>query len=455
MRTMKSRSKLLGALALSTALLVTPALSQAQLPAAMTNQGLPSLAPMLEKVTPAVVSINVAGSKTVQTRPNFQDYLFGRRAPRQQEQPFQGLGSGVIIDADDGYIVTNYHVIDEADEIVITLKDGREFAAKKVGGDKQSDIALLQIKAKNLVAVKLADSDKTKVGDFTVAIGNPFGLTQTVTSGIVSALGRAGLNIEGYEDFIQTDAAVNSGNSGGALVNLRGELIGINTAIIAPNGGNVGIAFAIPSNMMKSLVNQILDFGEVRRGVLGIRGNAVNSDLAESMNLPVSQGAFVSSVIEDTAAEKAGLNPGDVIISVNGTKIKSFNELRSKIGTLGAGAEVDLGVIRDGDEITVKVILQGADSPSNVKSETLMPQLAGANLSNGESRSGLKGIVVDEVQERSPAALLGLENGDVIVGANRIKVDTVKDLKNVLDNTNGTVVLNIQRGKTSLYLILR
>lgn len=452
---MKLKSKLLGTLALSTTLLVTPAISTAQIPSAMLYQGVPSLAPMLEKVTPAVVSINVEGSKIVQRGPNIQDFFFGGRTPRQFEQPFQGLGSGVIIDANEGYIVTNYHVIDEADEIDITLKDGRKFAAKKVGGDKESDIALLQIKADNLVAMKLADSDKLKVGDFTVAIGNPFGLSQTVTSGIVSAMGRSGLNIEGYEDFIQTDAAVNSGNSGGALINLKGELIGINTAIYAPSGGNVGIAFAIPSNMMKSLVNQILDFGEVRRGVLGIRGDAVTSALAESMNLKVSQGAFVSDVLEDSAAEEGGLKPGDVITSVNGTKIKSFVELRSKIGTLGAGAKVELGIIRDDETRNVTVKLRGSDVPSNVKSETMMPQLAGANFSNGATKDGQPGIMVTDVQERSPAARLGLENGDVIVGANRRKVDTVKDLRQVLEASRGVIALNVRRGRSSLYLLVR
>lgn len=452
---MKLKSKLLGAVALSTALLVTPAITSAQIPSSMLSQGVPSLAPMLEKVTPAVVSINVAGSKTVQSRPNIQDYFFGRRGPSQQERPFQGLGSGVIIDADDGYIVTNYHVIDQADEIRITLKDGRAFPAKKIGGDKESDIALLQIEADNLVEMKLANSDKLRVGDFTVAIGNPFGLSQTVTSGIISALGRAGLNIEGYEDFIQTDAAVNSGNSGGALINLNGELIGINTAIYAPAGGNVGIAFAIPANMMKSLVNQILDFGEVRRGILGIRGNAVNSELAESMNLSVSQGAFVASVIEDSAAQEAGLEPGDVITSVNGSKIKSFVELRGKIGTLGAGAKVELGILRDNKEKTVTVKLRGEDVASNVKSETLMPQLAGANFTNGETGQGENGVLVSDVQERSPAAQLGLEDGDVIVGANRRKVDTVKDLKAVLDNSRGVIALNVRRGRSSLYLLVR
>lgn len=452
---MKLKSKMLGALALSTALLVMPTVSNAQIPSQMLSQGVPSLAPMLEKATPAVVSINVAGSKKVQRQPDIREYFFGGRGPGQQEQPFQGLGSGVIIDANDGYIVTNYHVIDQADEIKITLKDGRQFDAKKVGGDKESDIALLQIKADNLVEMKLANSDKLRVGDFTIAIGNPFGLSQTVTSGIISALGRAGLNIEGYEDFIQTDAAVNSGNSGGALINLKGELIGINTAIYAPAGGNVGIAFAIPANMMKSLVNQILDYGEVRRGVLGILGSPVTSALAESMNLSVSQGAFISKVVEDSAAEKAGLEPGDVITSVNGNKIKSFTELRGKIGTLGAGAKVELGLLRDNDERTVTVTLQGQDVASNVKSEAVLPQVAGADFSDGATKDDKNGVLVSNVQERSPAARYGLEDGDVIIGANRRRVENVKQLREILENAKGVIALNVRRGRSSLYLIVR
>ena len=453
---MNLQSKWFCSLALGAALMLTPNAATAQVPMAMLSQGVPSLAPMLEQVTPAVVSISVSGSKTVQQQvPDAYRYFFGQRGRQQQEQPFQGLGSGVIIDADDGYIVTNYHVIDQADEIKITLKDGREFMAKKVGGDKESDIALLQIKAEGLVEMKLADSNKLRVGDFTVAIGNPFGLTQTVTSGIISALGRAGLNIEGYEDFIQTDAAINSGNSGGALINLKGELIGINTAIYAPGGGNVGIAFSIPSNMMKSLVNQILDFGEVRRGVLGIFGGQVTSDLAESMNLSVSQGAFIQEVIEGSAAEEAGLEAGDVIVSLNGVKIRSFRELRGKVATLGAGAKITLGVLHDNKQKELKVTLKAADVASNLESEDLMPQLAGANFSNGETRNGQPGIMVSDVQERSPAAQLGLENDDVIVAVNRRRVENISELRQQLNGARGIIALSIRRGRTSLYLLIR
>lgn len=444
-------------LLLGSALLV-PATASAQVPMSMLNGETPSLAPMLEGVTPAVVRISVAGSKKVQQQqvPDALRYFFGQRAPQQQrEQPFQGLGSGVIIDADDGYIVTNYHVIDDADEILVTLKDGSEYKATKVGGDKESDIALLQIEAKGLVEIKLADSDKLRVGDFTVAIGNPFGLTQTVTSGIISALGRAGLNIESYEDFIQTDAAINSGNSGGALINLRGELIGINTAIYAPGGGNVGIAFSIPSNMMKSLVRQILDFGEVRRGILGIRGGAVTAGLAESLGLKVKQGAFIREVIEDSAASGAGLQAGDVIVSINGVKIKSFGELAGKIATLGAGTEVRLGMLRDNDLSDVTVKLKSSDVSTLVQAESLLPQLAGATLTNGETRDSRKGVVVSELDERSPAAQFGLEKDDVIIGVNRRAVTDINGLRKLLKDSKGVIALSIRRGRSSLYLLLR
>ncbi|MFT4924331.1 MAG: serine protease DegQ [Phenylobacterium sp.] len=449
-----TRSALLLPLLVSAALALSPISASAQIPMSMLNGEVPSLAPMLEGVTPAVVRISVSGSKKVQQQvPEALRHFFGQRG--QQEKPFQGLGSGVIIDAKGGYVVTNYHVIDDADEILVTLKDGSEYKATKVGGDQKSDIALLQIDAKNLVEIKLADSDKLRVGDFTVAIGNPFGLTQTVTSGIISALGRAGLNIEVYEDFIQTDAAINSGNSGGALINLKGELIGINTAIYAPGGGNVGIAFSIPSNMMKSLVNQILDFGEVRRGILGISGGAVTAGLAESFGLSVKQGAFIREVFEDSAAAAAGLQPGDVIVKINGVKIKSFSELAGKIGTMGEGAEVRLGLLRENKFSDVTVKLQASDVSSMVQAETLLPQMAGAILSNGETRDSRKGVVVSELDDRSPAAQFGLEKDDVIIGVNRKAVSDMAGLRLLLKDAKGVIALNIRRGRSSLYLLLR
>ncbi|AZZ96904.1 DegQ family serine endoprotease [Pseudoalteromonas sp. R3] len=450
---MKLKLSLITAALLSSSLFLLPETSHARLPVAVDGQQLPTLAPMLEKVTPGVVSIQVSGAKEVRRRVDPFDFFFGNPAPRAQKRPFSGLGSGVIIDADEGYVVTNNHVIDEADNIIVTLKDGREFKAELVGTDKESDIALLQIEGEDLTAVKLADSDKLRVGDFSVAIGNPFGLSHTVTSGIVSALGRSGLNIEGYEDFIQTDAAINQGNSGGALVNLRGELIGINTAILGASGGNVGIGFAIPSNMMKNLVDQIIEYGQVRRGSLGIRGRTLDAGLAKAQGFDVKQGAFVQEVVKDSAADEAGIKANDVIVALNGDKIESFEELRGKIATLGEGKKVKIEVYRDGDTRTLNVELKGA-SEQRAEADRIHPSLQGAVLESGE-RNGNQGIVVVSVEERSPAARVGLQEGDVIMQVNRQRVVSVRDMKRLIDDIQGNIVLGIKRGRDSVFYLIQ
>lgn len=450
---MKLKRSLLSAALLGSSLFILPSTSYAALPFAVDGEQLPSLAPMLTRTTPAVVSVSVAGTHvSKQQLPDMFRYFFGPNAPREQvqERPFRGLGSGVIIDADEGYIVTNNHVIDGADEIIIGLHDGREVDAKLIGTDAEADIALLQIKAKNLTEIKKANSDKLRVGDFTVAIGNPFGLGQTVTSGIVSALGRSGLGIEMLENFIQTDAAINSGNSGGALVNLNGELIGINTAIVGPGGGNVGIGFAIPANMMHNLVEQIIEHGEVRRGVLGVMGRDLDSKLAEGFGLDSQYGAFVSEVLPDSAAAKANIKAGDIITSINGVKIKSFHEVRAKIGTLGAGAKVKLGLIRDGKQRTVTATLGNAEQTSSDKAEQIHPMLAGAILKNNSD-----GIEITEISKGSPAAENGLQKGDLIVGVNRHKIDNLKQLKEILKDQSNVAALKIVRDNNLLYLVLR
>lgn len=450
---MKTKLSVLSAAMLAATLTMMPAVSQAAIPQSVEGQSIPSLAPMLERTTPAVVSVAVSGTHVSKQRvPDVFRYFFGPNAPQEQvqERPFRGLGSGVIIDADKGYIVTNNHVIAGADDIQVGLHDGREVKAKLIGTDAESDIALLQIEAKNLVAIKTSDSDELRVGDFAVAIGNPFGLGQTVTSGIVSALGRSGLGIEMLENFIQTDAAINSGNSGGALVNLKGELIGINTAIVAPNGGNVGIGFAIPANMVKNLVAQIAEHGEVRRGVLGIAGRDLDSQLAQGFGLDTQHGGFVNEVSAGSAAEKAGIKAGDIIVSVDGRAIKSFQELRAKVATMGAGAKVELGLIRDGDKKTVNVTLGEANQTTEKAAGAVHPMLQGASLENAS-----KGVEITDVAQGSPAAMSGLQKGDLIVGINRTAVKDLKSLKELLKDQEGAVALKIVRGKSMLYLVLR
>jgi serine protease DegQ len=419
------------------------------------DEKVPSLAPMLEEATPAVVSIAVEGTQQAsQQVPEMFRYFFGAPNEQVQERPFRGLGSGVIIDAEKGYVVTNNHVVDNADNITVKLTDGREFEAKKLGSDPQSDIALLQIEGEDLRALSLSDSDDLRVGDFAIAIGNPFGLSQTVTSGIVSALGRSGLNIGGYEDFIQTDAAINRGNSGGALVNLKGELIGINTAIFGPGGGNVGIGFAIPSNMMKSLVDQIIEFGEVRRGLLGIRGQNIDADLAQAMESDVNKGAFVNEVTPDSAAEKADIQPGDIIIALNDRELSSFEELRAKVASLGAGAEIELTIIRKGEKITQLVTLGDAGA-SVASAKDIHPALEGATLANGQDSNGNRGIQVSEIEARSPATRIGLQQDDVIVGVNRERVNNINEFSNVIEAAKGVIALNVKRGNSTLYLVIR
>jgi serine protease Do/serine protease DegQ len=446
-------SAVLGAALLSSSLIPLTAQAYSIWPTNIEGQAMPSLAPMLEKSTPAVVSIAVKGTHEVkQNVPNiFRFFGNPNQNPNQaQQRPFRGLGSGVIINAKEGYIVTNNHVIEKADEILITLKDGRQIEAKKIGSDADSDIALLQIDADNLTEIKIADSDKLRVGDFAIAIGSPFGLGQTVTSGIVSALGRSGLNIEDYEDFIQTDAAINSGNSGGALINLRGELIGINTAILGPNGGNIGIGFAIPSNMMNNLTKQIIEFGEVHRGVLGVSGRSLNSEIAKAMELETNQGGFIEQVMPDSAADEAGIEPGDVITKVNGKAIKTFNELRGKIGSIGAGKTVELTIVRNGKEKELDVTLK--QSQSNNVAATIHPMFEGAELENNSNNNG---VIIKNVEENSPAALVGLKTGDLITAINRTRINNVGDLRSYLKDKEGVFALNIIRDNYAQYLMIR
>ncbi|WP_298721043.1 Do family serine endopeptidase [uncultured Oceanisphaera sp.] len=452
---MKRRLPLVSALALSLGLAMLPQ-AHAALPFGA-GSDIRSLAPVLEKVTPGVVNISVSGSKVSrQALPEPFRFFFGPNIPGEQlqERPFQALGSGVIIDAKKGYVITNNHVIDDADKIIITLIDGQEYEAELIGTDKQSDIALLKVEAKNLVEVEFADSDQLRVGDFAIAIGNPFGLGQTVTSGIISALGRSGLNVENLENFIQTDAAINSGNSGGALLDLDGKLVGINTAILGPGGGNIGIGFAIPANMVKNLAEQILEYGEVRRGVLGVMGGELTSELARTFGYRSQHGAFVSQVLENSSADKAGLKAGDIIISLDDKPIRSFGELRAKVATMGADKTVTLGLFRDGKEQQVEVTLSRADE-ENIQANTLNESLEGAELAQTGGEDKIQGVKVTEVTPRSPAAMSGLEKGDIIIGVNRQRVKDLNDLRQIVQNKPEVLALNIQRGNSSIYLVLR
>ena len=455
---MKKKNQLLSAIALSVGLSLSASFpAGAALPSQVPGQAaIPSLAPMLEKVLPALVSVQVEGTAVQSQRvPDELKKYFGDESPNQQAQPFEGLGSGVIIDAAKGYILTNNHVISQADKISVQLNDGREFDAKLIGGDDQSDIALLQVQnPSNLTQIAIADSDKLRVGDFAVAVGNPFGLGQTATSGIVSALGRSGLNLEGLENFIQTDASINRGNSGGALLNLNGELIGINTAILAPGGGSIGIGFAIPSNMAKTLAQQLIQFGEVKRGLLGIKGMEMSADIAKAFNINVQRGAFVSEVLPNSGSAKAGIKSGDVIVSLNDKPLSSFAELRSRIATTEPGAKVKLGLIRDGKPLNVEVTLDKSTS-SSASAELIAPALQGATLSDGQLKDGTKGIRLDTVEKSSPAAQAGLHQEDVIIGVNRNRVQSIAELRKVLESKPAVIALQVMRGNESIYILLR
>jgi serine protease DegQ len=321
----------------------------------------PTLAPLLKEVTPAVVNIAVKGHEAV--NPLFNDPLYRRYYAVPEGAPTretQAAGSGVIVDGTAGYVMTNNHVVEHADEIVVTLKDNRQLAAKLVGADSETDIAILQIAPKNLTAITIGDSEKLEVGDFVVAIGNPFGLGQTVTSGIVSALGRSGMHIENYENFIQTDASINPGNSGGALINLRGELVGINTAIIGPGGGNVGIGFAVPINMARSVMLQLVAYGEVKRGRIGIELEDLTPDIAEALSMDAQGGAVVSRVVKGSPAGRAGIKAGDVIIEVDGSPVRNSTDLRNRVGLTPIGQSMRLTILRRSGKSMVDVKIESA-----------------------------------------------------------------------------------------------
>ena len=417
---------------------------------------LPSLAPMLEQVNPAVVNISTYTSKEQQQNPLLQDPFFRRffNLPDEQAQPRPrrrqtSAGSGVIVDAQLGSIITNFHVIKGADEIQVSLVDGRTFQAELVGGDPEVDIAVLKIEADELTAVSLADSDQLRVGDFVVAIGNPFGLGQTITTGVVSALGRSGLGIEGYEDFIQTDASINPGNSGGALVNLRGELVGINTAIIAPGGGNVGIGFAIPVNMAQASAAQILEHGEVKRGQIGVAIQDMTPALQKAFKLPNGKkGVLVTDVKKDSEADKAGLQAGDLIMAVNGQPTPTTGQLRNNIAFRDIGETLNLDVLRDGKALKLKV---DVGESAGAATRSLPPLLQNIRLEPNPQGPGVR---ITELAPDSLAAANGLRRNDVLLSVNRQPVSSAEDVVRVLENNQDPVLLQVERGGGVFYLVL-
>ena len=426
------------------------------------GQHLPSLAPMLEKTTPAVVNIATRGRIIVKDNSLMPDPFFRQffNLPnRYREKRIRSLGSGVVVDAKHGYIITNNHVIDKADEITVTLHDNRRLKAHLVGRDEDTDVAVIQVDPKNLTAVKFMDSDKLRVGDFVVAIGNPFGLGQTVTSGIVSALGRSGLGLEGFEDFIQTDASINPGNSGGALVNLRGELVGMNTAIISPNGsGNVGIGFAIPANIVRDIMTQLIKYGEVKRGRLGVYIQDLTSDLARAFGMQQHHGVVISQIMKGSPAEKAGLRAGDVILKVDGKVVNNSGDLHNIVGLLRVGKKVDLEIARNDKVRTVEAVIT-EQQMEKVKGETLSRRLAGAVFAIVEEDSNYadrkEGIQVISVQQGSSAWATGLRKGDVVVSVNRILIRNFEDFKAGIRQNRRSLLLNIQRGDQGLFLLVQ
>jgi Do/DeqQ family serine protease len=424
-----------------------PTLAPAALPVSVDGQPLPSLAPVLDEVTPSVVNVYTQTRVRVRS-PLLSDPFFRRffNIPdRPRERVSQSLGSGVIVDADKGYVLTNNHVIEGADDIAVTLKDGRSLAATLIGTDPDTDLAVIQIPAENLRALPLADSDQLKVGDFVVAVGNPFGLGQTVTSGIVSALGRAGLRGLEFQNFIQTDASINPGNSGGALINLRGELVGINSAIFTPSGGNVGIGFAIPSGMARSVMSQLVRFGEVRRGTLGLIVQDLSGDLAGAFGVDMGQGVLVAEVLEKSAAAAAGLQPGDVILTVSGRIVRSAQEFMNAEGLVPVGEKVRIGYLRDRSSQTAELLIQPTPELDGAE---LDRRLAGALFTElpAKMRNGRnQGVLIAELEPQSRLAYEGLRPGDIITGANRERIRTLSELRQVLGSVRGPMVLQIRR----------
>ncbi len=443
--------------ALLISLLLSSTLSWAGLPIAVDGQPLPSLAPMLERAVPAVVNISTVSRIDSADHPLLRDPFFRHFfdvPPERQQRRSNSLGTGIIVDAGRGLVLTNHHVVAKADEIDVTLHDGRTLKAQLVGTDPDTDVAVLRIPAQKLTALDFADSDALRVGDFVVAIGNPFGLSQTVTSGIVSGLGRSGLGIEGYENFIQTDASINPGNSGGPLVNLRGELVGMNTAILAPGGGNIGIGFAIPANMVRSIMEPLVEHGVVRRGLFGVGVQDLTGELAAALGMQERGGALVTSIEAGSAAAEAGLRAGDVILAVNGKPVKGVTDVRNRLGLLGVGARVELSILRDGKPRRLTGAI--ADPYRHfIHGARLSPSLAGALFGELDRYAGVPAIPVGTVEVNSPAWQAGLREGDRLLEVNGERIGDVRDIARVLRKSDVLFSLRVQRGDELILLARR
>lgn len=438
--------KALSSLLLLSALLFAGA-TAAALPAAVDGQPLPTLAPVIEKVMPSVVNVHTRTRVQVRSSPFFDDPFFRRffdlePAPRERIQ--QSLGSGVIVDAAGGHVLTNNHVIENADDIAVRLSDGREFSARLVGADPDTDLAVIRIAAEELSALPLDASDDLRVGDFVVAVGNPFGLGQTVTSGIVSALGRGGLRGLEFQNFIQTDASINPGNSGGALINLRGELVGINTAIFTPSGGNVGIGFAIPASTAAHVMAQLIEHGEVRRVSFGADVQDLDAELGAALKLQVEQGAVITRLAPDSVLRQAGLQAGDVIVRLDGRPVEGERGLHLMESQLAVGSQVELEYARGGKTRSVQVQL-AENLDERISGGRLDARLEGAALARIPASSRSRGVLVETVRRGTPAWKAGLRPGDLIVAFEGRQVEDLTGLRGYFPQPEGMLRLNIRR----------
>ncbi len=446
------------------ALTLAPLGLEAGLPPSVNNQALPSLSKIVQPVMATVVNIeakntNPSASKMDASEDQGNSNDNATPNPKRVEKGFN-IGSGVIIDASKGYVITNAHLVNKNNSFSVTLSDGRRFKARLIGKDAASDIAVLQINANNLVALPFANSDTLKVGDFVIAIGNPYGLDQTVTSGIISALRRSDLGIEGYEDFIQTDASINPGNSGGALVNLKGELVGINTAILAPSGsgGNVGIGFAIPSNMAQSVANQIIKYGKVDRGIVGIMMQTLTPELATAFHDDMTKGAIITMVNPLSPADKAGLKLGDVITAVNGQKVETASQVKNSIGLMRSGSHMSLSILRNGKPMTITLVSANPDAYQNQVANQ-NPFFFGTMLQNYDtivpSYGHVKGVQILDLDENTPAWQAGLRPGDIILTVSNNPVQTTDQLAKYSQNNDKTLLVSILRDSGAAFVLLK